>query len=208
MGNSIQIKKTATYETYGNPKTAKTIVFVLHGYGQLAEFFIRKFNVLNQTDYFVVAPEGLHRFYLNGASGRVGASWMTKEKRESDIDDYINYLDSVWEKINLEFSFDKKVLIGFSQGGATASRWHDKGNFFANDFLMWAAVFPNDMNFEFSNNFHESTNYFVLGDEDEYLSIDDGAKAVESLHQFKIEFEFVKFSGNHNIESKTLLNLV
>lgn len=208
MGNSIQIKKTATYETYGNPKTAKTIVFVLHGYGQLAEFFIRKFNVLNQTDYFVVAPEGLHRFYLKGASGRVGASWMTKEKRESDIDDYINYLDSVWEKINLEFSFDKKVLIGFSQGGATASRWHDKGNFFANDFLMWAAVFPNDMNIEFSNNFQESTNYFVLGDEDEYLSIDDGAKALESLHQFKIEFEFVKFSGNHNIESKTLLNLV
>ena len=26
----------------------------------------------------------MHRFYLEGSSGRVGASWMTKEAREDD----------------------------------------------------------------------------------------------------------------------------
>lgn len=208
MKNTIQINKTAKYVTFGNPKTAKTILFVLHGYGQLADFFIRKFNMLNEEDYFVVAPEGLHRFYLKGASGRVGASWMTKEERQSDIDDYICYLDLLSDEIDSEYSFDNKILLGFSQGGATASRWHNLGRFKADKFLLWAAVFPNDMALEFSNKFQMSSNYFILGDEDEYLSIDQGENSIRELKESNIDFQFVKFSGKHNIDSKTLLNLV
>ncbi len=113
MKNTIQVNKSANFVTHGNPNTAKIIVFALHGYGQLAEFFVRKFNVLNETDYFIVAPEGLHRFYLKGASGRVGASWMTKQERQSDINDYINYLDDVWLKINSEYNFEKKYYLVF-----------------------------------------------------------------------------------------------
>jgi predicted esterase len=208
MKNSIQIKKTAKYATFGNPETANTIVFVLHGYGQLADFFIRKFNVLNEDDYFVVAPEGLHRFYLRGASGRVGASWMTKEERQSDIDDYISYLDLLFDEVDSEYSFKNKILLGFSQGGATASRWHNLGRFKADKFLLWAAVFPNDMGIEFSNTFQNSTNYFILGDEDEYITIEQGKNSVKKLNNSNIDFQFVKFSGKHNIDSKTLLNLV
>ena len=208
MKHSIQINKTAKFTTFGNPNTAKTILIVLHGYGQLADFFIRKFNMLNEDDYFVVAPEGLHRFYLKGASGRVGASWMTKEERQIDIDDYINYLNKLWVSIDAKYSFDTKILLGFSQGGATASRWHDLGSFKANTFLLWAAVFPVDMNLEFSNVFLKSTNYFVLGDEDAYLSIEQGENSLKSLNQSNLDFEFVKFSGKHTIDSKTLLNLV
>ena len=94
--NKIKISKTAKYTTYGNPDKASIIIFALHGYGQLVQFFIRKFQVLDAEQYFVVAPEGLHRFYLKGSSGRVGASWMTKEERQSDIEDYINYLDDLF----------------------------------------------------------------------------------------------------------------
>jgi predicted esterase len=208
MEHNIQINKTAKYVTYGNPVTAKTILFALHGYGQLAKFFIRKFNMLNENDYFVVVPEGLHRFYLNGSSGRVGASWMTKEERQSDIDDYIGYLDLLFEEIDATYSFENKTLLGFSQGGATASRWHSLGKFKADKFLLWASVFPNDMSLEFSNRFQESDNYFVLGNEDEYLSFEQGELCVDKLNQSTLEFQFVKFSGKHNIDTKTLLNLV
>ena len=208
MTKSIQINKTAKYVTYGNPNTAKTILFALHGYGQLVEFFIRKFNVLNENEYFVVAPEGLHRFYLKGASGRVGASWMTKEERQSDIDDYINYLDLLFDEVSAKYNFENKILLGFSQGGATASRWHNLGCFKADKFVLWAAVFPSDMASEFSNNFQNSTNYFVLGDEDEYLTIEQGEDSVKELNDSNIQFKFVKFLGKHNIDAKTLLNLV
>lgn len=208
MIKELKIEKTAKFVTYGNPKTAKTILFVLHGYGQLAEFFIRKFNVLDEKDYFIVAPEGLHRFYLKGASGRVGASWMTKEQRETDINDYIRYLDALWLSIDSEYSFDNKVLLGFSQGGATASRWQNWGKFKADKFLLWAAVFPNDMNLEFSNQFQHSDNYFILGDEDEYLTIEQGKAHLKQMQAENNSFKFVKFSGKHNIDAKTLLNLV
>jgi len=208
MKNTIQIKKTAKYATYGDPETAQTILFALHGYGQLAQFFIRKFNMLNENEYFVIAPEGLHRFYLKGASGRVGASWMTKEERQTDIDDYISYLDELWLKINSEYSFENKILLGFSQGGATASRWHNLGNYKADKILLWAAIFPTDMSLDFLNKFSESNNYFVLGDEDEYLSIEQGENSIDALNLLGVEFQIVKFSGKHNIDSKTLLNLI
>ena len=208
MKNTLNISKTAKFVTYGNPKTAKTIMFVLHGYGQLADYFIRKFNMLNENDYFVVAPEGLHRFYLKGASGRVGASWMTKEERQSDIDDYVKYLDLLWASISKKYSFDYKILLGFSQGGATASRWHNEGQFKANQFLLWAAVFPDDMNLNFSNKFELSDNYFILGNNDEYITIEKGEQHIIEINKKSIDFQFVKFSGKHTIESKTLLNLI
>ena len=69
--------------------------YVLHGYGQLARYFIKKFTKLPAKGIHVTAPEGLHRFYLEGSSGRVGASWMTKEDRETDIANYIQVLNAL-----------------------------------------------------------------------------------------------------------------
>ena len=208
MTNKIEITKTAKYTTFGNPNTAKTILFVLHGYGQLADYFIRKFNVLDGNNYFVVAPEGLHRFYLKGSSGRVGASWMTKEERQSDIDDYIKYLDQLWLQINDKYNFDKRILLGFSQGGATASRWHCLGNFKANKFILWAAVFPPDMDKTFNSKFLESNNYLVFGKNDEYYKLNQVNNHFKYLTDNNFKFKQINFEGNHNIHSKTLLNLV
>jgi len=208
MKNTIQINKTAKYVTYGNPESAKTIIFALHGYGQLVEFFIRKFQGLNQKDYFIVAPEGLHRFYLKGSSGRVGASWMTKEERETDIQDYISYLNQLWITISDKNQFEKRVLFGFSQGGATASRWHSFGNFNAHQFILWAAIFPPDMNIKAIPNFEKSNNYFVFGTEDEYYSESIIDKQFTTIKKGESAFKMIKFNGNHNIDQETLLNLV
>lgn len=208
MTNQIQITKTAKYTTYGNPETATTILFVLHGYGQLVDFFIRKFHVLDSEKVFIVSPEGLHRFYLKGSSGRVGASWMTKEERESDIQDYVRYLDKLWKAINSNYTFDKKVLLGFSQGGATASRWHSFGNFNADQFILWAAIFPTDMPNNTLENYNHSDNYFVVGRQDEYYTMEKIDEHCQVLNGKGIQFKLIKFEGNHNIHSETLLNLM
>ena len=208
MKNTIQIQKTAKYVTFGNPEQAETVIFALHGYGQLVEFFIRKFQHLNPNKYFIVAPEGLHRFYLKGSSGRVGASWMTKEERESDIEDYINYLDNLWADISSKYAFKKRILLGFSQGGATASRWHNLGQFNADQFILWATVFPPDMTANELVNFNKSDNYFVFGTDDEYYSESNINSHFSDLLAHKIPFKMIKFKGNHNIDSETLLNLV
>jgi hypothetical protein len=72
---------------------------VFHGYAMLSEFFIKKFNVLNDGETLIVAPEALNRFYITENFSRVGASWMTKEDRENDILENNRYIESLYQKI-------------------------------------------------------------------------------------------------------------
>lgn len=203
----LSIQKTVKYETYGNPLTADTVLFVLHGYGQLAQFFIRKFHALDAEKYFIVAPEGMNRFYLKGNSGRVGASWMTKEERADDIQDNLNYLDKLWKELSSQYQFSKKALLGFSQGGATASRWLVHGQFNPHQFILWAAVFPPDMDDALFKLVDGIKKQFVFGDEDEYLSEETVCFKLDELAKKGLHFELIKFQGSHNIDTKTLLSL-
>ena len=114
-----QMRYTVFPET---PTKGKTLVIVLHGYGQLTEFFSKKFQELG-NEFVVICPEGMHRFYLEGTSGRVGASWMTKEWREQDIIENINALNGLVESIVKQLEPVKIIVVGFSQGVATAARW-------------------------------------------------------------------------------------
>ncbi len=77
---------------------------------------------LLKDDLCILAPEGLSRFYVKGTDGRVGASWMTLDERITDINDHINYLNTWWA--GLEVAEGAEVIVlGFSQGVATAARW-------------------------------------------------------------------------------------
>ena len=104
--------KTYRYEIINPSPSPELVIYVMHGYGQLAKFFIRKFQDL-PNNIMIIAPEGMHRFYLKESSGRVGASWMTKEARESDIKDNISWLDELDKQISEQYSVSKRILIGF-----------------------------------------------------------------------------------------------
>ena len=204
----IKFEKSGRFFTYGNPNTAEHLLVALHGYGQLASFFIRKFHALDPNKYFVVCTEGLHRFYQSGTSGRVGASWMTKEDRLTDIEDYISFLDALMEDLNRNYSFSVKTLLGFSQGGATAYRWIGYGNHEFDYFMLWAAVFPPDMDPESKLKFSTSKNYFIIGTSDQYTTIQKAEEYHKVLNNDYIQFEFVKFEGNHSINSELLIKLL
>ena len=79
----LTVSRKARYFQLGKA-TQKTsdVWVVLHGYGMLSEFFIKKFKNLESNNTLIVAPEGLNMFYLDGKYDRVGASWITKEERE------------------------------------------------------------------------------------------------------------------------------
>ena len=199
----IIVNKTATNHTLGNPKTAKTIWFVLHGYGMLAEFFIKKFEPILNTNTCVIAPEGLSKFYSQGFHGRVGAAWMTKQDRELEINDYINYLNQLHKFICSEnTNQDLKInLLGFSQGGSTVSRWaaNEKGNF--NNLILWASVFPADMNFDQITN---KNTFLVYGNNDEFATHEKVAQQKELLTKIT-NFKIIEFVGKHDIPKTVLL---
>lgn len=207
MEHKLVISTTARYFSHGNPE-AKNLIVALHGYGQLASYFIQKFQFLDPKKYFVIAPEGLHRFYLNGTSGRVGASWMTKENREDDIKNYLTYLNTLVQEICSKNQFEKKILIGFSQGGATASRLIGSGLQNFEGFLLWAAVFPPDMNRLEMGKFSSTKNYLVIGNEDPYYSAEAIVHEQEKLKETGMKFEVMHFNGKHTIHAETLKNIL
>lgn len=170
----ISVQRTARFWTAG-PAPAQAIgtLYALHGYGQLGEYFIRKFHNAAEAGWHVVVPEGGHRFYLKGTEGRVGASWMTKEDRLSDIEDYVAFLDQLKRRIDGMDANGPHILLGFSQGVATALRWLALG---AGGTAAWHAVIahsgviPPDLPKGAQTLSLAPPLHLITGDEDPYYS--------------------------------------
>src|ERR1051326_2074089 len=203
---NIRIEKTARYFVLGN-SSASSVWFVCHGYAQLASYFIKNFEPLNDGHNMIVAPEGLHRFYWQGYSGRVVASWMTREDRLGDIRDYVNYLDEVQREVMKEFAGRKvKVnVLGFSQGVATACRWLSSGKTKADNLIMWSGVFPEDLDPGNEKNILQSTKvHSLVGTRDEFIDEPQRMKMKIFLDRNAPGHTFTLFDGKHEIPAGVL----
>ena len=141
--HTIKVEQTARWFHIGEDhSSASTIVIVLHGYGQHPAYMLESLKPLERLGLSILAPEGLSRFYIKGTDGRVGASWMTRDERLSDIEDHINYLNHWWDALNTKPDA-KIIVVGFSQGVATASRWLASG-FQANSVILHSGTIPTE----------------------------------------------------------------
>lgn len=209
--NHIVINKTARYYTLGEPtENIEHIWFVCHGYGQPAAQFLKNFDILNDGKNFITAPEGLHRFYWNGFDGKVVASWMTREDRQNDIKDYVNFLDALYEKTLHRFKGRKiKItVLGFSQGVATVCRWLCLGKAKADNLILWAGIFPPDLKFAPDGNiFKKLKTTVVVGTRDEFLKEGQIEEYEHALEQLGINYQLIRFDGKHEINKEVLSNL-
>ncbi|WBA42780.1 alpha/beta hydrolase [Hymenobacter canadensis] len=208
----ISVARTARYFQLGALTAAtRQVWFVCHGYGQLAQYFIRHFAAISAADptLVVVAPEGLSRFYLQGTGGRVGATWMTREDRLLEIDDYVGYLNQLAATLLPQASADTRVtVLGFSQGAATVSRWLARAPFRPARLVLWAGAFPPDMDFQAAGRLLRGLPVtLVCGDEDEFVSAADVEKQGAFLREFGVEPEFLRFAGQHTLHAGLLLQL-
>lgn len=211
--HQIKIERTARYYTLGelNERT-KTIWFVVHGYGQLSQYFIRKFANIVDNETFIVAPEAPSRFYLDDNFKRVGASWMTRELRQSEIDDNNDYLNSLYESLlkdcdlaNIEIN-----ILGFSQGCATVCRWFGDGKIKCNRLLLWAGFFSNGIKEVIEpEKLKNVETYYIYGDKDEFLvaypEISEKFRAdmIEDINP-----KIVCFEGKHTVDEPTLKSII
>ncbi|MCE3279752.1 MAG: phospholipase/Carboxylesterase [Bacteroidetes bacterium] len=207
---NITVSKTARYFLSSELSDGvEEVWFVCHGYAQLASYFINSFEALANDKVLIVAPEGFHRFYWNGFSGRVVASWMTKEDRSDDIHDYVNYLDTVYKEVIS--SLNKKVkinVLGFSQGTATVCRWLTKGSSTADNLIIWAGSVPDDLDLVKTKAFFKKVNLmFVVGDKDEFISEIQVENHTSLLKNNDIDFELIRFRGKHEIDPETLIEI-
>jgi len=199
-----QIEFVQQRRFYHNDLVGKQkILIALHGYGQLGQYFYRKFRDL-EKDFGLVIPEGPHRFYLEGSSGRVGASWMTKEWREQDIIENNSYLKQLIERVSRENPQATLYLLGFSQGGATAARLFQQYPSLASHLILWASVFPPDLEKPLFP--QGKTLHFVLGDKDPYFDSESQTKVLNAYTE--LGFENHTFDGAHDINQITLKGIL
>jgi predicted esterase len=204
----LNITQQAKYTTLGqlNGQT-KEVWIVLHGYGQLAKYFIRKFSTLTDRGHFVIAPEARSKFYLNGHSGRVGATWMTKEDRLKDIENYTLYLNTLYDSFGFNDTI-KITVVGFSQGAATASRWLAAGQAHVDRLLLWSGIFPSDMDILSTRQALDNTTvYNIYGTNDPYLNEEKMKEQQMNVDQLQLPVKQLSFEGAHDIDTPTLLLL-
>lgn len=208
--HNIAVEKTARYFTL-NPAEgqAKHIWIILHGYAQHAGYFIRKFTPLDRDDTLVVAPEGMHRFYQEGFSGRVVASWMTKDDREADINDNTNYLNQLVVKLSADHPKAKIRVLAFSQGGATACRWAVKSKVPIEQLVLWAASFPPDLDLgQHGEKLNTLNLILVMGTKDPFIEEKDIRQVQQLLDEGGIKYNIKRFEGKHEIDPVTLQSLL
>ena len=206
----IPITRQARYYTLGelNAKTTQ-IYIVLHGYGQLASQIIRKFDKM-PSDVFIIAPEGLSRFYWDGTKGHVGASWMTKEDRNYEIEEYCNFLQAVFDHFILSMPNNALVnVLGFSQGGATAMRWLLlKQPSKINNIILWGSDTPPELDYKNTQSYLSDKELFwVYGNKDEYLPNQRIEQLEKRFVQFQLSPKTIVFEGGHELHRPTLVDL-
>lgn len=205
--HKLTVSKTAHFYTLGNLSgQTRRFWIVCHGYGQLAKTFIRRFEVLNTDEDFVLAPEGLSRFYWGGFTGNVVASWMTREDRLDEINDYCNYLQTLYDHYLPQMPSDVQIiLLGFSQGCATQCRWIMKKLPHFHQLVLWAGLLPDDLDFTLQTDYFLSKKlHFVYGLKDEFLTEERLQWQLNFAKDQMLEFHVFPFEGGHEVDKKAL----
>ena len=203
---SVSIK--ASYYTLNELSDETERVWVVfHGYGQLAEYFIKKFEGLDPEKNFIIAPQGLSKYYLDGVYGRVGASWMTKEDRLTEIDNQYSYIDAVLSQYDT--SEKQLIYFGFSQGTATMGRYAAHAKIPFKKMIIWAGTFPPDTDpkdWQYLNGSVEI--HYYTSREDKYFKeemIDNQNKVLKAAMNREPELHW--YEGGHRVIPEVVATL-
>ena len=214
----LRVPRSARYSLMGSFDASLTEVWIVcHGHGQLASRFLTRFIPIEREDRLFVAPEALSRYYLTPPQGGphapntpVGATWMTSEDRDNEIEDYIRYLDLLYDAI---FSIvpRKKVrlwVVGFSQGTATFARWIARGKADPDRVVFWAGLLPPELTARDASALtRRAPLTVVLGRQDDFAKPELIAAQESRLNGLGIPYETIRFDGGHEIDEDTLRSL-
>ena len=215
---TLRVTRTARYFVLGSLTRATTDVWVaLHGYAQLAASLARAAQWPAAPHRAFVFPEALQRFYDSdyrtpGANmnAPVVASWMTRESREDDIADNHAYLDAVWNEVRAASPDANLTVFGFSQGGATASRWA-AARAVAGDaprrLIIWGSAIAPEVAVGPDAPLRDVAVTIVHGRADRWATPQRVADEKTRLETARFPYEIVHFDGGHRLDDATLLRL-
>jgi predicted esterase len=212
----IGVQRTARYYVLGGDVAAPQEIWVVcHGYAQLARYFLRAFEPLNDGTRTIVAPEALNRYYFETAPGvhgrdaRVAATWMTREDRDHEITDYTAYLDALAARLRQGSAARVEariIALGFSQGAATVSRWVARGVTDVADIVLWGSSVAHDLELR-PDLFRGARLTLALGDADQHISEQRVEREGRRLRDAGLQYRLLRYNGGHRIEPAALAAL-
>ena len=213
----IQVTRTARYFSLGVPgPRIRQVWLVCHGYRQLARSFLGRFRPLDDGTRLIIAPEGLSRFYLDDGTRQhdrddpIGATWMTREDRENEIRDYVEFLDRVLNETmeNTGYECDKLTVLGFSQGVHTVCRWVVAGDFRVARTVCWGGYPPPDLDPERGPLRLSRTDLLLVrGLDDPYVSEESHRLQKKRLDELDIPFRTLTHTGRHELDGDLLMRI-
>ncbi|UXP30926.1 serine hydrolase family protein [Reichenbachiella agarivorans] len=208
----VTITTQATFHTLNQlTDTTQRIWIVCHGHGQLAEDFVLPFQFLDSKTNFVIALEGLSKFYLRG-NQKVGASWMTKENRDMEIKNQTAYARTVLETLLGDRRIDQfeMVLLGFSQGASAIWRLAVHLQIPFSHLIHWAGSFPPELDYDdFDFLSRDAKVHGVLGDQDNYYDEEVFGLEINKIEKATgIKPVLFSYAGKHTVEQEALESLV
>lgn len=204
----ITVPRSARYFVRGHAEPPRQLWLACHGYGQLAADFIAGFSAL-PPDVRVVAPEALNRYYLDEGNNPhtpespVGATWMTRVDRLAEIDDYVRYLDLVYDEVIATAGSAPVTALGFSQGVATVARWAARTRHRVDRMVLWAAGLPPEIA-PSADLFGGADVVIVGGSRDRWFDPD---RAGATLRGARLDPRILRFDGGHRLDDDTLREL-
>ena len=209
----IRVPKRARYYQLGEQAGATDLWMVCHGYGQLAGRFVSHFACIAKAGRVIVAPEALHRFYINpppapAPDRRVGATWMTREDRANDIADYIDYLDILISELAAQSPQARVRVLGFSQGTATVLRWAVRATRAPHDLILWAGEVPADADWNMgARKLAHTSIHAVRGRQDELTPNTALQRNLQTLSAVGLTYQMHEFDGGHHLDETVLRDL-
>ena len=212
------VPRSARYAMMGSLEAELAEVWIVcHGHGQLARRFLSRFLPLERPDRLFVAPEALSRFYLepprigpHAVNTPVGASWMTAEDREAEIDDYVNYLDLLHDHIFdlIDRASVRLWVLGFSQGTATVARWVARGNVDPDRVVLYSGLLPSEIDKEGAARLAKRSPLTIaLGTKDDFAKPELIATQEALLQELRVPHTTIRFDGGHEVLPEVLQRL-
>ncbi|WP_019038119.1 alpha/beta hydrolase [Psychroflexus tropicus] len=208
QAKQVIYQTTNTYSTLNNltPDT-KNVWIACHGIGFLSKYFISYFKKLDPDENYIIAPQAPSKYYQTKAYRYVGASWLTKENRDLEIENVLNYLDALVQKE--EIPEDKTIiLMGFSQGVSIVTRWIAYRQMNCDRLVIHSGSIPEEFDFSSFNHLPKLKTTIIYGDQDEYITqdkIDSQIRYAKSV--FPNPPDVLKFEGGHEMHVKSLVSL-
>lgn len=214
ISRSLTVSRTARYFAIGaEPARATEFWIALHGYAQLAKRFLRQFRPLEDEATMIVAPEALSRFYLetmlDGRHGEsVGATWLTREDREADLEDHLAYLDRLADDLVSACPAPPRLtILGFSQGSVMAARWALRGRVVPDRLVLWGTPLPRDVTPEALGAVRSGRPVsFTAGDRDPFAPAGSIEANATALRSHGVPAIARRFTGGHAIPPVALLH--